>query len=478
MKVLYAASEALPFIKSGGLGDVAGSLPAALHKKRTGIRVVLPLYEGIPAKLRANMKFIKSIYVQLAWRNQYCGIFQSDCDGVRYILIDNEYYFKRENLYGYFDDAERFCFFSKAVLDIIPHINFKPDVLHCNDWQTAPAIIYLKRLYGDKEKYRDIKTVFTIHNIQYQGRYSKDIVEDVMGLPVSEYDSGTIEYGGCVNLLKAAIQLSDSVTTVSPTYACEIQTPEFAHGLDPLLRANAAKLTGIVNGIDTVSFDPEHDTRIQKNYGPATRADKAANKSDLQHIMGLTQREDVPVIGIISRLVAHKGMDLVNEVIHDILKEDVQLVVLGKGDWKYEEMMREVARNYPGRAAVRIAFNADLAQRIYAGADMFLMPSHSEPCGLAQMIAMRYGTVPIVRSTGGLKDTVKPCAEGASDGNGFVFDEYDANRMLDAVKRAIKCYYDKPAWDEIVKRDLESDFSWGRSAGEYIRLYRELTGKR
>jgi len=475
MKILFACSEAVPFSKTGGLGDVCGSLPAAIKKQWVGARVITPLYESVPKELRDQMTFVKAITVNLAWRKQYCGIYKARIDGVTYILLDNEYYFKRPNLYGYYDDCERFAFFSKAVLDVLPHIDYEPDVIHCNDWQTAMVPVYLKRLYFCDPFYSSMKAVFSIHNIQYQGRFGSEVVEDVLGLDSYEYDSGLLEQDGCVNLMKAAIQVSDAVVTVSPTYAQEIQTSPYGYGLDSLLRINADKLTGIINGINTREYDPASDPAIYRNYSADSLDDKVYNKLNLQMMTGLPQNENVPVIGMVSRLVSHKGLDLVCDCIDELLSRDIQLVILGKGDWKYEQLLSEAQKRYPSRLSFNLAFSNELAHNIYAGSDMFLMPSQSEPCGLSQMISLIYGTAPIVRETGGLRDTIVPYLAG---GNGFVFAGYNTHDMLYVVDQALGVYADKKRWRELIAGGMKGDYSWKASAGRYISLYRGLTGKR
>ncbi len=471
MKVLYVSSEALPFAASGGLADVAGSLPQALRRRKVACRVVMPLYGTISEEMRANMKFITSIMVPVSWRRQYCGIYEAKAGGVIYYLIDNEYYFKRNSFYGHYDDGERFAFFSRAVLEILPYIDFKPDIINCNDWQTALIPVYYSTYFANKEGYTGIKTVFTIHNIQYQGKYGKEILGDVFGL--GEEHSSLLEFGGCINLMKGGIECANKVTTVSNTYAGEILDPWFSHGLDPILKERSYKLSGILNGIDTVNYDPETDKDIFYNYNAKDFAPKAKNKAALQELFGLPVKEDVPVMGIVSRLVAHKGLDLVKRIMWELLETtDMQLVVLGSGDWEYESFFKELAAAFPEKVGLRIGFIPDMARKIYAGSDLFLMPSKSEPCGLSQMVALRYGTVPIVRETGGLKDTITDSGDGK--GNGFTFKSYDAYDMLDAIRRSLAAYADKAGWQKLVERALKCDNSWGRSAKEYIKLYEEL----
>ena len=470
MKILFATSEALPFAMSGGLADVSGALPKALRRRLVGCRVVMPLYSTIKPELREKMTFVGSITVPVSWRRQYCGIFEAHMDGVIYYLLDNEYYFKRDMLYGHYDDAERYAFFSRAVLEILPYIDFKPDIIHCNDWQTAMVPVYLNEYYKADPLYSDIKTVFTIHNIQYQGKYGMELYNDLLGLlPGRE---SLVEYDGCVNLMKGAIQCADKVTTVSPTYAREILEPYYSHGLDNILKQFTYKLTGIVNGIDYDVYNPETDPMIFKNFTVDTLADKAINKSELQKQVGLPQKADTPLIGIVTRLVKHKGLDLVKHVFEEILQADVQFVILGSGEYEFESFFYEMAQKYPDKVGLKIGFDATLAHRIYAGADIFLMPSKSEPCGLAQMVALRYGTVPIVRETGGLNDTITDSGDG--EGNGFTFSSYNAHDMQNAVWRALAGYSDKAGWSTLRKRAMLCDNSWAASANAYIKLYKEL----
>lgn len=474
-KILFAASEAAPFIKSGGLGDVIGSLPKAVSGKNCEIAVVLPLYEGVPEKFRKKMTYIKHIFVPVAWRSQYCGIFKYEEKGVTWYFIDNEYYFKRGNaLYGCYDDAERFSFFSMSVLEILPHIDYFPDIIHCHDWQTALVPIFYKLKFTSRENYEGIKTIFTIHNIEYQGVFDSGIVENVLGISMEEFDNGFLEYDGAVNLMKAAIVCSDRVTTVSPSYAEEIKTPEFGHGLDKVLCYDTEKLSGIINGIDQKLFDPKKDKRIFFNYSAEEIGGKAKNKEELQALVNLPQKKDVPIIGMVTRLVSHKGLDLVSAVIDSLLEADVQLVVVGTGDWKYEQFLRDKQWQYPSKLSVNIAFNSELAQKVYAGSDMFLMPSKSEPCGLAQMIALRYGTIPIVRMTGGLRDSIEQFDVVTGKGNGFLFCEYNADEMLKTICEACELYNDAEVWSELVKNGMNTDFSWKKSAKKYTKLYDEL----
>lgn len=475
MKVLFAASEAAPFIKTGGLGDVIGSLPVALAGKNCEVYAVLPLYEGISDKVRAQMKFITSIFVPLAWRNQYCGIFMLKSNGVTWYFIDNEYYYRRgAAVYGCYDDGERFAFFSQAVLTILPHIDLQPDIIHCHDWQSAMIPVYLRTLYNEDPFYAGIKTVFTIHNIEYQGVFGREIMENVLGLSNDLFDNGTMCHNDAVNFLKNAIVFADRVTTVSPTYAKEIKTPQYAHGLDGVLNLYTSKLSGIINGIDVVGFDPQIDKRIFRNFSVKDTSGKAQNKEKLQKLLNLPVCADTPVIAMITRLVGHKGMDLVGAILDSLMQHDVQFIVLGTGEWQYEAFLRDKIWQYPSKLSVNISFNADLAQKIYAASDMLLMPSKSEPCGLAQMIAMRYGTVPIVRETGGLCDTVVPYNKYTGEGNGFTFTNYNEQDMLYVILEACEFYHDADVWHKIMEHGMQRDFSWNNSAKQYLELYQGL----
>ena len=416
------------------------------------------------------MTFLTSFSVPVAWRRQYCGVFEAKHNGVIYYLLDNQYYFKRAGLYGHYDDAERFAFFARAVIEMIRYIDFKPDIIHANDWQSALIPVYYSLFYAGQEGYEDIKTVFTIHNIQYQGKYGMEILEDVFGIPQSARP--IVEQDGCVNLMKGAIETADRVTTVSPTYAGEILDPWYSHGLDPILRLREWKLSGILNGIDTDEYNPETDPQIYRHFSAEDPSGKAENKRALQERLDLPQTAELPLIGMVSRLVTHKGLDLVKYVIDELLGDSLQMVILGSGDWVYENFFREVQGRFPDKFRYCAGFVPELAQKIYAASDIFLMPSKSEPCGLSQMVACRYGAVPVVRETGGLKDSIQDCGDGF--GNGFTFKTYNANDMLYAVRRALGAYANKNDWPILVERALRSDFSWGRSANEYMKLYREL----
>ena len=475
MKVLYVTSEALPFMASGGLGDVAGSLPQALRKRLIGCRVVMPLYDTIKQELKDKMTFIANISVPVAWRRQYCGIFQAKHEGVIYYFIDNQYYFKRDTIYGHYDDAERFTFFARAVLEILPVVDFKPDIIHCNDWQSALTPVFYSAFYSKDPWYYGIKTVFTIHNIQYQGTYGRELVGDVIGL--TPETAGLVEYDGDVNFMKGAIECANKITTVSPSYANEILDPWYSHGLDTILRERQWKLQGILNGIDVINYDPETDKAIAKNYTVKdVKKGKAICKADLQKELGLPERADVPVIGIVSRLVSHKGLDLIKGILDELLyTTDVQFAIVGSGDWQYENFFKEMAAKYPDKMGVKIGFIPALARKVYAGSDLFLMPSKSEPCGLSQMVALRYGTVPIVRETGGLRDSITDSGDG--EGNGFTFKTYNAHDMLGAIRRGLDAYANTKYWDTLVDRAIECDYSWGKSASEYIKMYKQVIGE-
>lgn len=470
MKVLFAASEAYPFFTSGGLGDVAGSLPIALKKSRTNIRAILPLYGTMKADLREKLRYITNFTVPVGWRNQYCGLFELTLQGVTYYFLDNEYYFKRSSLYGYYDDGERFAFFSRAILETLFYIDFVPDIIHCNDWQTALTPVYLNLNYRHLERYAGIKTVFTIHNIQYQGKYGLEILEETIS--IGRKDAHLLEYDGIVNFMKGAIECADKVTTVSPTYAGEILEAWYAHGLDGFLREKQYKLCGILNGIDTTVYDPAADTNIAQNYTADTLAEgKLACKRSLEKEFGLAEA-DTPIIGMVTRLVDHKGVDLVRHVAENLLNEGMRLVVLGSGDKEYENYFNYLRSIRADVQGTYIGFEPRLARIVYAGADMFLMPSKSEPCGLSQMVALRYGTVPIVRETGGLKDTVWDSGDGK--GNGFTFAGYNAYDMQDACMRAKQGYENAEGWQLLAKRCMKCDNSWGASAKLYNQMYKEV----
>ena len=478
MKILYATSEAVPFCKTGGLADVAGSLPPALAEQGAEVAVVLPLYQRVKERFGSQLKFECYDYVNLAWRHSYCGLFSLEKDGVTWYFLDNEQYFLRPDLYGYIDDGERFGFFSRAIVRMLPHFKFWPDVINCNDWQTALVPIYLKDDGVREDRFRSIKTTLTIHNIEYQGRFGMQTLGDLFGLDHGWAEDGTIIMDRDVNLMKGAILCADAVNAVSPTYANELKMSYFAHRLENIMRRCEYKLSGVLNGIDMKLYDPATDQRITTNYSVDDLAGKDADKAELQRMMGLREEPHVPIVAIVSRLVSHKGLDLICEVLHDMMELPMQLVILGKGDRKYEEFFHWAAQQYHGRMAVRLDYNEALSMAIYAGADLFLMPSKSEPCGLSQMIAMRYGTVPIVRETGGLKDTVQPYEAWRDAGNGFTFANYSSSDMLHVIREAVYLYKDYPdAFSRLRKRAMKCDFSWARSAKEYLRIYANVTGQ-
>ena len=478
MKILYATSEAVPFCKTGGLADVAGSLPPALAEQDAEVAVILPMYRRVKDKFGEELKFECYDFVDLGWRHCYCGLFSVEKDGVTWYFIDNEQYFNRPDLYGYDDDNERFAFFSRAVVRMLHHLKFWPDVIHCNDWQTALIPIYLKDDGVREEQFRSIKTALSVHNVEYQGRTGLDSLGHIFGLDAGWANDGTIMMDGDVNLLKGALLCADAINAVSPTYANELKQAYFAHRLEGIMSQCDYKLSGVLNGIDMKRYDPSADTVITKNYSIADMSGKAENKAALQRMMGLKEEAETPIIALVSRLVSHKGLDLICEVLHDIMELPVQVVILGKGDQRFEEFFNWAAKQYPGRLGVRLDYNEALSMAIYSGADLFLMPSKSEPCGLSQMIAMRYGTVPIVRETGGLKDTVHAYQAWNDSGNGFSFAAYNADDMLYVISGAVALYFDdRDAFVRLQKRAMEDDFSWGRSARRYLGIYEEITGR-
>ena len=475
--VLFVASEANPYLGSGGLADVIGSLPKTLAANgKYDVRVVMPLYGDISDKYRSQMRFLMNFNVPLAWRNQYCGVFSLKADGVTFYFIDNEYYFKRSGLYGFYDDGERFAYFSKAALEMMVHLDYYPEILHCHDWQTALSVVYLKTLYANRYGYDHIKALFTIHNIEYQGKYGYDCLGDLFGLPESVKPA--LDYDGCLNLMKGAIQFSDRFSTVSRMYANEIKNPFFAHGLQYAICENEFKLTGILNGIDETVYNPKTDEKLFRNYSADDTSGKAVCKKELQKMLGLPEKDDAPLISIISRLVPAKGLDLVKCVIEELLAENVQVVILGKGEGDYEDYFRMLADRYSGKCRAIIAYNKDLASKIYSASDIFLMPSKQEPCGLSQMIACRYGAVPVVRATGGLFDSISPYNNDMRNGgNGFVFGNYNAHEMLYVIKDAVYTFGNKDEWRGIMKRAMTTDFSWKKSSGEYEKLYDNMLGE-
>ena len=475
-KILFVGAEVMPFAATGGLGDVLGSLPTALKKEYEDdidIRVVMPLYDAVKSEWREQMKLEAVFNLQLSWRNLYCGVLSLVKDGVTYYFIDNEYYFKRGALYGYDDEAERYAFFCKAAVEMLGVIGYYPDVLHAHDWQAALTLPYLNFQYRWRKEYQNIKTVFTIHNIEYQGQFSHDVLGYVFGFDYSDY----LDYNGCVNLMKCAIEMANVVTTVSPRYSEEIKGDEYSHGLAPILNNNAHKLTGILNGIDYKYYNPETDKEIFMNFASGELDKKVKNKTELQRQLGLPEREDVPLVAIISRLASHKGLDLIREVAYGLVdNNDMQLVVLGKGEAQYEEFFRELERNRNDKVRALIMYDRDLSKRIYAACDIFLMPSKSEPCGLSQMIASRYGAIPVVRETGGLYDSIKGywLLNGTILGNGFTFANYYAGELYERTTAALELYHNKELYPTFAKKIMDTDFSWGISARKYYMLYERM----
>lgn len=475
MQIVFASAECAPFVKTGGLGDVAGSLPAALVRTGAEVIVMVPKYATIKNEYKAQMEHFSDFYVSLGWRNEYCGLEKLEHDGVTYMFIDNERYFARDYPYGFFDDGERFAFFSKAITESLQHLpaGFECDILHCNDWQTALAPVFLREFYQGLPLYDRVKTVFSIHNVAFQGQFSDTVMEDILGVAHIPAAASQLRCDACsINYMLGALRYADAITTVSPTYANEIQTPEFGEGLDGVLRERSYALQGILNGIDVAGFDPATDKRIAANYTVEDRSGKAVCKAKLQEELGLEVRDDRPLMVMVTRLTRQKGMDLVMYALDRILAGGVQVAVLGTGDRDYEDGLRYFQDKYPGTMAARIEFDPALSQRMYAAADMFLMPSKFEPCGLSQIIAMRYGTLPIVRETGGLKDTVIPYNEFTGEGTGFSFSNFNGDEMGDAVFRAARLFWDnRDAWNQLVTQAMSQDFSWTRSADKYLDLY-------
>ncbi len=475
MQIVFASAECAPFVKTGGLGDVAGSLPAALVRAGAEVIVMVPKYATIKDEYKAQMEHFADFYVSLGWRNEYCGLEKLERDGVTYMFVDNERYFARDYPYGFFDDGERFAFFSKAITESLQHLpaGFECDILHCNDWQTALAPVFLREFYQGLPLYDRVKTVFSIHNVAFQGQFSDTVMEDILGVAHIPAAASQLRCDACsINYMLGALHYADAITTVSPTYAGEIQTPEFGEGLDGVLRERSYALQGILNGIDVAGFDPATDKRIAANYTVDDRSGKAVCKAKLQEELGLEVRDDRPLMVMVTRLTRQKGLDLVMYALDRILAGGVQVAVLGTGDRDYEDGLRYFQDKYPGTMAARIEFDPALSQRMYAAADMFLMPSKFEPCGLSQIIAMRYGTLPIVRETGGLKDTVQPYNEFTGEGTGFSFSNFNGDEMGDAVFRAARLFWDnREAWDQLVTQAMSQDFSWTRSADKYLDLY-------
>ena len=474
MKILYAASEAAPYIKSGGLGDVAQALPAALAKEKdVEVSVFIPYYKSIKDNHAINVEFVKNFSVCVAWRTEYVGIYKavSRSKKLNYYFVDNEHYFYRDGIYGHYDDGERFTFFSLAILEAMRQLDYFPDIIHCNDWQTALIPVLKKALYNGV--YDNARTVFTIHNIEYQGKMPNEFMQDVIG--IDEYYRNVLTYNNCINFMKSAIVMADKITTVSKTYSHEIRHAYFAHGLQDILKENEYKIVGIVNGINTDLYNPAKDSLIFENYTATDLSGKAKNKAEIQKMLGLSVSPDVPMIAMITRLVSHKGLDLVEYVMNELMQRNLQFVVIGTGDAKYEDMFNFNSYIHSDRMSANITFNAELANKLYAAADMFLMPSKSEPCGLSQLIAMRYGTVPIVRETGGLVDTVPPLNVETLEGKGFTFKGYNAHDMLGAIDRCIDFYSNRDKWEKHIKNLIKYNSGWKNSVNEYLNLYNELT---
>lgn len=478
MKVLFVSSEASPFIKSGGLGDVAGALPKELAKKGVDIRVVIPKYKQLNAEAKEKLRFNKWFNVRVGWREQFCGVWEAKINGVTYYALDDEYYFYRDGLYGFFDDAERFAFFDRAVLDMLRQLDWHPDVIHCNDWQTGMIPILLKLEYMRKDSfYWDIKSVFSIHNILFQGVFAPEILPELFGYDLELYNNTVLRFDNGVSFMKGGLYYCDAITTVSHSYAEEIKTPQYGERLDAVLRDRSYALRGILNGIDYDEFNPKTDRYIKKNYDVNSIKDKAENKMALQKELGLVVNPNIPVIGLVSRLTSQKGMPLLMEMSERLLQGNVQFVVVGTGDSCYENHFKWLDYKYGGKMSANIKFDNALAQKVYAGSDMFLMPSLFEPCGLGQLIALRYGTIPIVRETGGLRDTITPYNEYTGEGNGFSFANYSADELYNIIQYALWIYSDKKRWNNIVKQAMNSDNSWYKSSNEYLNMYKELTHK-
>ncbi len=476
MRVLFVASEASPFIKSGGLGDVAGALPKAMAKKGADVRVVIPKYKDINWEVKDKLRFVKWFNVRVGWREEFCGVWEGFFNGVTYYLLDNERYFYRDGLYGFYDDAERFAFFDRAALDLLRQIDWQPDLIHCNDWQTGMLPVLLKFDYKRKDSfYWNMKTVYSIHNIAFQGVFDPNILPELFGFDLELYNNTCLKFDDGVSFMKGGIYYSDIVTTVSNSYAWEIQTQEYGQRLDGVLRDRSYALKGIINGIDYDEFNPETDRFINTKYGVNSIQNKVKNKKALQQELGLTVDENIPMFGMVTRLTYQKGIDLLVNISDRLLQENIQLVILGTGDKHYEDHFKWLNYRYGGKVSANIKFDNSLANRIYASSDMFLMPSLFEPCGLGQLIALRYGTIPIVRETGGLRDTVNPYNQYTGEGNGFSFANYNADELYNIIKFALWVYSDKKKWNQLIKNAMNSDNSWNKSADVYLNMYRELT---
>lgn len=474
MKILYAAAESSPFIKTGGLADVAGSLPIALKEQGNDVRVVIPLYSQIKDKYKSKMEDVGFFYVDLNWRHQYAGVKKMDYEGVAYYFIDNEYYFNRNKVYGEVDDGERFIFFTKAVTQLLEYLNFKADIVHSNDWHTGLLPLYIKEFAKGSDFYKGMKTVYTIHNMKYQGVFPNSILGDVAGLPYDYYNEEGLKYFDNINMMKAGIVYCDLLTTVSKSYASEIKYPYYGEGLEGIIAKHHYKLHGVVNGIDYNKYNPKTDQKIDVNYSIKTLNDKVKNKRSLQKRYGLEVNDDIPLIGMVTRLVAMKGLDLVAYILDELLQEDVQIIVLGTGDQEYEDMFNFFQYTYANKLASRIYFSEDESHQIYAGSDIFLMPSLAEPCGISQLISLRYGTIPVVRETGGLQDTIEPYNQYTQEGNGFSFRNQNAHELLFVLKDALNLYKDKKVWHKLMVSAMKSKNDWEKSSQEYLDLYRAI----
>lgn len=476
MNILFAASECAPFIKTGGLGDVIGALPHSLHKEGVNVSVILPKYRDLSLHYTEQLQWIKSIEVPVGWRNQFCGIEKFDYQGITVYFLDNEYYFKRHGSYGFDDDGERFAFFSRAVLEVLPYLEERPDIIHCHDWQTGLIPVLLKAHYDNNSYYQGIKTLFTIHNLRYQGVYSKSVLYDLLDLNENYFHQDGLEFYGNVSYLKAGLAFADRISTVSATYASEIQTPYYGERLDGFLRRRGSELHGIVNGIDDVAYDPKRDEFIMLPFNDYEG--KIKNKKNLQETLALPVNAEIPIISMVTRLVDQKGIDLILHVFHEIMGLNVQFVLLGTGDQQYEESFRYFADKYPDKVSANLYFDEAMARKIYAGSDLFLMPSQFEPCGIGQLLALRYGTLPLVRETGGLKDTVINYNEFTEQGNGFSFANYNGHDMLYTIERAVKIYRNQPdKWTTLVNKAMTLDFSWASSSQQYLEIYKDLISR-
>lgn len=471
MKILFSATEAYPFIRTGGLGDVIGALSKELSKLGEDARVIIPKYKGIKEDLKNKINYIKHIFVDVGWRHQYCGIEEIKVNNVQFYFIDNEYYFNRDNLYGYYDDAERFAFYDRAVLEILKAINWYPDIIHCNDWQCGMIPVLYKLEYRNKDEYPDIKFIYSIHNLLFQGNFGKEVLGELFGYDLQQFNNGGLSFNDGISYMKGGINYSEKVLTVSYTYAEEIKTPEYGECMDELLRNKGGDLKGILNGIDYEEYNPLTDELIEKRYDIDSIENKMENKLALQRELGLEENKNIPIISIVSRLTSQKGIDLIKEIIDCVLTKEVQFVVLGTGEWEYEEFFKGLEKRYPNKVATRITFDNKLSHKIYAGSDMFLMPSKFEPCGLGQLIALRYGNVPIVRETGGLKDTIEAYNKFEFTGNGFSFYNYSSIELKNCIFEALEIYKRKDEWSNLIKTAMSCDNSWKKSSLEYKRIY-------